>query len=375
MDNHTLEIGTTGVKILSEHWNGHAVSKLDPLSQFKNEKLLLLRTKLTAIFNDLYRQDKPFNVQHIKHLFKNPKKSYTFLSAFDIWLKDEMGQNPKIKKSTLKTYDKVRKKLVDFLISEKQLQLPLELFDVPMLKKYRSWMERVRKHKDSYVRKHSQVIKQVSRWAVGAGLSDGDLLAGFRVKNEETEDPLHLTPEQFEALKTHTFQNEALQQVVDVFIVYCRTGFHYQDLKDMARLAESRVHTGIDKTDWITHPRIKTGYKAKLPVFEEVRPILAKYGGWENLPIKSNKTMNDWLKIMAAEMKFPEPLASKISVKIGRKTFTDWAMNELGMTKDAIAVMLGRKTTRGLEVYGKPDERRVALELGRVKPKEYQTIK
>ncbi|PQA59135.1 hypothetical protein C5O19_05630 [Siphonobacter curvatus] len=79
MDNHTLEIGTTGIKILSTHWNGHTVSKEDPLSQLKNEKLLLIRTKLTAICNDFYRKSQSFNGQHIKHAYS--KQNYTFLGA------------------------------------------------------------------------------------------------------------------------------------------------------------------------------------------------------------------------------------------------------------------------------------------------------
>ncbi|WP_165795945.1 phage integrase SAM-like domain-containing protein [Siphonobacter curvatus] len=375
MDNRTLEIGSTGIKILSDHWNGKRVSQADPLAQFKNEKLLMFEMKLTAIFNDFFRLGKPFNVEHVKKTFRNPKRTYTFLEAFSRWHKEEIVENPNLTVSTAETYDKVRKKLIDFLISEKQVDLPLELFDVAMLKKYRRWMERTKKHKPSYIRKHSQVLKAVTKWAPGAGMAEEDLLVGFRVKNEALEDPLHLTPEMLEAVRTFQTDNVALQEVADVFFVYCKTGFHYQDLKDMARLAEFRVHLGIDDQEWITHPRVKTKVKAKLPVFDEVRPIIDKYGGWEKLPIKSNKTMNDWLKVLAAYLKFPEPLASKLSIKIGRKTFTDWALNELGLTKEAVAVMLGRKSTRGLEVYGKPDERRVALELGRLKPKEYKLVK
>lgn len=367
-------LGTTGVKIHKDDWNGHTVKPTDPLSSFKNEKIQLIRGKINAIYNDLYRSGKPFTVQTIKKKYLQSGESITFLSAFQLWLKQEKGNDPYITSSTLETYDKVRKKVVDFLIEEKELNLPLELFDVELLKKYRRWMKKKHRHEDSYIRKHSQVIKQVTKWAPGAKLADFDPLQGFRVPNEKSKAPVFLTPEQFEQLKAHQFSNVHLQEVADVFIIYCRTGFHYADLKAMAAHASVKIKQGVDATDWIYHNRIKTDVMAKLPVFKEVLPIIEKYGGWENLPIKANQTMNDWLKLMAAELKFPEPLASKISTKTGRKTFTDWCLNSLGMTEDAVKVMLGRLTTRGLEVYGRPDERRVALELGRLRQKQYEKI-
>lgn len=68
---------------------------------------------------------------------------------------------------------------------------------------------------------------------------------------------------------------------------------------------------------------------------------------------------NEWLKFVAAALDLPESLSSKA----GRKTFTDWCYNTLLLTTDSVKVLLGRKSASGLEVYGRPDERRVMAEL------------
>lgn len=53
---------------------------------------------------------------------------------------------------------------------------------------------------------------------------------------------------------------------------------------------------GLDGKDWIFWERVKTNVKVKVPFFKEVNDVIDKYGGWENLPIKSNHKMNTWLK-------------------------------------------------------------------------------
>ncbi|MBO9637008.1 MAG: phage integrase SAM-like domain-containing protein [Siphonobacter aquaeclarae] len=377
MDGHLENLGSTGIRIQKGDWNTKSgmINPTDPLSTFKNEKLFLVKARISAIYNDLFRAGKPFTVQTIKKAYITNGAGFSLLSTFDAWLKHIKNDDETIlEESSLEVYDNVRKKLTNFLIDEKDVRIPIEQFDIEMLKKFRAWMRRKHHHEDSYIRKNSQVVKQVTCWALTQKMTDFDPLAGFRVKNERKKMPIHLTPKMYDDLRSHRFRNPFLQEVADVFLVYCRTGFHYRDFRDMARNARQAIQPGVDEKNWIYHPRIKTGVMTKVPVFDEVLPIIEKYGGWENLPVKANKTMNDWLKLMAAEMGWPDPLASVISTKTGRKTFSDWCLNTLGISREALAVMLGRLTTRGLEDYGRPDERRVALELGRVKEKEYTLV-
>ncbi|RAJ99977.1 hypothetical protein LX87_01675 [Larkinella arboricola] len=68
-------------------------------------------------------------------------------------------------------YDNCRKKVIDFLLTQKAADLPVDEFDLTWLKNYWKWMKSVELpgnktgHADSYVSKHSQIIKNVLTWA------------------------------------------------------------------------------------------------------------------------------------------------------------------------------------------------------------------
>ena len=189
--------------------------------------------------------------------------------------------------------------------------------------------------------------------------ADSNPLEGLRIKNAVFDDPIFLSSTEFEQLKKHRFSNRHLQQTADVFIILCRCSFHYGDLLDFVKKYKTALRTGIDGAPWMIKDRIKTQVATRVPVFEEVQRVVDKYGGWEYLPLKPLAKFNARLKLVAALLDLPEDLSSKA----GRKTFTDWCFNTLFLSTDSVKVLLGRKSDKGLEVYGRPDERRVAGEL------------
>lgn len=52
-----------------------------------------------------------------------------------------------------------------------------------------------------------------------------------------------------------------------------------------------------------------------------------------------------------------------LTVKIARKTFTDVMLNELGVSEESVAAMLGHASTKHVKYYGKAGEERVAREV------------
>lgn len=361
-----VDLGSTGITIWADQWDGKQVSDEDPESFFKNEQLDIMRNQLRATFNDLFRRKEKITADKVKRAYRGQSTTTTLLSAFSLYLKDSAEDPDRdLKKSSLEVYDQVRKKLTDFLISERALDLLVEDFDLPWVNKYRKWMKRVSLdggkigHADSYIVKHTQTIKNVLVWARLHKLADTNPLDGLRIKNAVYDDPLFLSEEQFQKLRTHKFKNKHLQQAADVFIILCRCGFHYGDLEDFVLKHKTALRKGVDGELWMIKDRIKTEVSIRVPQFEEVKQIVDKYGGWEKLPLKPLAKFNNWLKLVAAELNLPE----KLSSKAGRKTFTDWCFNTLLLSTDSVKVLLGRKSDKGLEVYGRPDERRVAGEM------------
>lgn len=365
-----IDVCSTGLTIWWDHWDGNRITDADPEAFFKNEQLDIMRNQLRAIFNDFFRKREKITADKIKRTYLGNSTNITLLSAFDMYLKDSKEDMERgLAASSLEVYDNVRKKLTNFLIAERALDLLVEDFDAVWARKFKRWMKQIpldnakggRKigHADSYITKQTQTIKNMLIWAKLNKVADFNPLDGLRLKAAEYADPVFLTNEQFERLRKHKFENRNLQETADIFIILCRCGFHYGDLEDFVKKHMDALRMGVDGEPWIIKKRIKTEVAARVPVFAEVQTIVDKYGGWENLPIRSLTQFNEWLKFIAAVLNLPADLSSKA----GRKTFTDWCFNTLCLSTDAIKVLLGRKSEKGLEVYGRPDERRVAAEL------------
>jgi hypothetical protein len=373
-----IDVCSTGQEVWNDHWDGDKVTRADPEAQFKNEMLDIIRNDVRAAYTTLFRSKEKITAAKLKraYLDKTQTGAVPILTAFDLYLKDsKKDQERKLTAATLNVYDNVRKKLVNFLICEKATDLLLEDFDITWVKKFRQWMKTVPLpdgkvgHADSYVVKQTQTIKNVLIWAKLHKLADSNPLEGLRIKGIEWDDPIFLTEEEFQRLRAHPFKNRRFQETADVFVILCRSGFHYGDLVDFVKKYRTAIKLGLDGQPWIVKERIKTEVKIHVPVFEEVQQVVDKYGGWENLPIRPPQRFNLYLKNVADEVGLHEELSSKA----GRKTFTDWCFNKLMLSTDAVKVVLGRKSAAGLHVYARPDERRVISELE--KSKEMQKRK
>jgi len=361
-----VTIGSTGITTYDDHWDGRQITDFDPEAFFKNEQLGIMRDQLRAIFNDLFRRREKITAAKVRRIYQSGSEAVSLLSVFELYMTESRSDPDRnLKKASLDVYDNVRKKLIDFLISEKALDLLVEDFDLAWVKKFRMWMKKFPLaadqigHADSYVAKHTQTIKNVLAWAKLKKIADINPLEGMRINNPKYDDPVFLTDEQFEKLRNYRFENSHLQQAADIFILLCRCGFHYGDLKDFVLQHKTASRTGLDGEVWLIKDRIKTEVSIRVPQFEEVKTIVDKYGGWEKLPLTSLPKFNGWLKVIAAKLDLHEDLSSKA----GRKTFTDWCFNKLFLSTDSVKVVLGRKTDSGLEVYGRPDERRVIGEM------------
>ncbi|WP_420156152.1 phage integrase SAM-like domain-containing protein [Siphonobacter sp.] len=374
LDGKRAELNSTGVKIRIEHWD-HAtksVSKQDPEAFWKNDKLSVIRNKLNSIFSDFYRKGQPVSAEKVKAIYEGNTANLTFMEVFALFQKDaakrvEADRNEKLKRKrrlspdTLRQYETHRKKVLAFLIAQKRPRIAVADFDDLIIDRFMAWMSDELKHEDSYTYKVAVTVRAITAFAKRNRFIQENPLNDVLLSQPTAKKPVSLSLQEFEDLRDRPFKNPFMQQVADVFVIYCRTGFHYLDLKLMASNAENAVRPGVDGKDWIYHNRAKTTITAKVPIFSEVKAVVEKYGGWDKLPIISDQQMNKWLKLIAAERN----LYPKLSVKIGRSTITDWLLNVLHWSEDSVKVLLGLKGRDTLKHYGRSDERKVAQEMAR----------
>lgn len=361
-----VELPSTGIEILKVHWDieKKRVTSDDPHYSFKNEQLADLEMQVMGIYNDFIRKKVPFKVHQLKNAFINKDETFTMLRVFDKYISDING-NKNLAQGTIVKYQNVQSCFSKFLIAKKLEHILIERFEEHYLESYRNYLIGEAKLKEITAHKRCQVVKQVSRWAKKRKLIFEDPLEYVTLREPKQGELIYLSQEQFKQLKNHKFKSKLRQEVADVFVVFCRTGFHYQDLKNIVHEHKKYERKGIDGNMWLHNERVKTEVVAKVPYFDEVIEILKKYNGWENLPIKTNSKMNAVLKIIADELEFPQKLAERISVKAGRKTIADYLRNEQGWGTDELKILLGINNDRYVNCYSKADERKVVNALRR----------
>lgn len=175
-----------------------------------------------------------------------------------------------------------------------------------------------------------------------------DVLLSLRFKLSTKKKIEYLKPEELEFLQNRKFISERLQQVSDLFLLQCYTGFSYADLAEF----NPDLHIETDKKgrEWIIKARAKNEIESVLPYFSDAKAIVEKYlkvnltGITLKLPVITNQKYNSYLKEIGAILDFK----INLTTHIGRKTFGTIALNN-GYSIESVSRMLGHtdiKTTQ-----------------------------
>lgn len=377
IDGVRVPIESTGIRVEWDDWDPdkERVRASHPLASSYNVRVGQVKIQLENIWNGYIAKGVRASAEKVKQDYLQSKGVHAgvrLLDVFDRTVKErasarkaavERGQKvPKgCSDSTTKNFSSTKAKLFDFLRERKNMGLMAVDVDADTYEDFVAWL-RLQGHAAGTVRNRASVLKQVMAWAKRKKLISLNGIVDCALPADSLPDPMPISQEGFERLASHKFANPNMQKYADLFVVYCRTGMHYADLQSVINAAkEGKWHTIIDKdgVEWILDSRNKTEVTAKIPVLPEVRVVVEKYGGWGNLPTVSNQKLNQWLKLIAAELDLP----AELSVGCGRDTMTDWLYNHQPASDETIKVILGRKSLRDIERYGKPDERRVKNDL------------
>ncbi|SDM41842.1 phage integrase SAM-like domain-containing protein [Siphonobacter aquaeclarae] len=374
-DDNRADFGSTGLRLRPEEWDSVNKRVLPSHRQWEhlNKQLDELLDRLDLSYKIVSKGgNQPVTANAIltcyKDIFEPPKekkeKEILFTDLLGFWInsREKELEDGDIRYATFKKNREAITKALSYLNETGRLNVKASEFTLRSAHRYRAWLED-QGYGYAHVNKLLKTVRQAVKWAYEHEYLETNTLDGLKLKRDTLPIPEFLTIRQVRDLATRPFTNPVLQRVADLMFVYCRTGFHYTDLKLVIKSAREEIDKGLAGFDWIKHARIKTGVFAKVPIFDDLKPVVEKYGGWDKLPLISNDKMNYFLKVIAAE----RGLNPKLSVKFGRNSFADWLLNEKGWSIPAVKVVLGLRTDAMVNRYVRADERRVALELKKKK--------
>lgn len=147
------------------------------------------------------------------------------------------------------------------------------------------------------------------------------------------------------------FNTSDKEQVRDMFIFCCFTGFAYTDLHSMSI---DNLQTSFDtKHQWLVKRRDKSNVASTVPVLEIPMKILEKYKGLASgdklLPVPSYARSKYLLGVIEKEC----GLEKHITWHMVRHTYATEICLTNGVPIESLAKMLGHKNIRTTQIYAK----------------------
>lgn len=309
------------------------------------------------------------------------KKQDTLLGIADGFIAEftEMVEAGVRSEETLKQWNATREKIIEFArFHFKRKDIPIKDIDRGFAKQlyryltvYREKFLKIQPDKRKKIqnlgevsaRKQIKNIKQLIGIAVDDGQIDKNPIGKFKTSGGEKEVP-PLEMFEIQAMLNKHFQVQRLEEVRDVYIFQCFTGFAYTDLNMMTPQHITRV--GLKGEPWLIKERGKTNVSEMVPLLPIALKIIDKYRNHpycvannKLLPVNSNTHYNAYLKEIAVICGINRVLKTHLA----RHTFADIMLNICNVPLEDVSKMLGHKSIRTTMRYCRVRKARISQNM------------
>ncbi len=375
-----------GKKVHVDHWDAGTKKAVGGKeAKAVNQKISSVATDMERHFTVLQMEHSNVTPLMVKNAFlglpatggrkiqgQPPKGPDTLLKLADLQIGnfEKMVEKQLRSYETLKQWRSTRKKLSEFVAFQYGTE-DLELQNIGYsfatdLYRYLT-VERTPLLQEAAAKKQIKNTKQLLTLAETENFIPKNPIQKFRCGGDETD----ITPLEYTEIITiwnKRITIQRLEEVRDVFIFQCFTGFAFQDVYALSE--ENIVKVGVNGEKWLMKDRGKTGVKEMVPVMPVVEEIIRKYDRHpcsiiENrlLPVNSNARHNGYLKEIAVIC----GIKSDLNTHLARHSFADMMLNVFGFSLEEVSKMLGHKTIRTTQRYAKVRKQKISQTWARVK--------
>jgi site-specific recombinase XerD len=347
-----------------------------------NSHLDLCRGKIQSIFNQLVSTGDKITSSIIKNVYQGKSineepQHKTILQAFD-YHNLKMAETVKVGKvvpKTLTRYHITRNKVANFIkLHFKATDKPLPEMRLSFVTEFEHYLLTVEKMQSNTAHKYIKNLKKIMNMAVGLDWIPSNPFNQFKCSYTSPDREI-LNQDELNLIMNKKMHTARLEEVRDVFIFCCYTGFAYADVYQFENDA---VMKGLDGNLWLSTNRQKTGTKESVPLLPIPLEILSKYQDHEYckkynklLPVNSNQRYNSYLKEIADLCGIKKKLTSHIA----RHTFATTVTLANGVPIETVSSMLGHSNIRTTQIYAKVVEQKVSDDMAMLRRKLSQTTK
>lgn len=265
--------------------------------------------------------------------------------------------------NTFKRYETSLAHLQDFLKHNYSLNdIPVKEVNLAFINDFDFYLRTTRNCNNNSTIKYVRNIGKIIKSCYNNGWIDRDPFTNFKGKVKEVEREF-LSQEEINTIYSKEFVTPRLNQVKDIFIFCCFTGFAYIDVFQLKR---SNIEIGIDGNKWIYTHRQKTDTPSRIPILQIPEEIIQKYADHPQcineeklLPVLSNQKMNSYLKEIADVC----GIKKELTFHIARHTFATTVTLTNGVPIESVSKMLGHKSLRTTQHYAKILDKKVSDDM------------
>lgn len=356
--------------VLPSKWEGGAGKAKGTKEDARtlNTYLDTLRAKLNKQFNQLLSGDEPVTAELLKNAFLNkvaPSKSIMeVLDYHNAQVAVRVGTD--YAPATLRRYRVGLKKVKMFMKHQYQrADMPLDQLNRRFITEFEHFLKTVEGIQHNTSMNYIKYLKKTVLLALSYEWLDKNPFVGIKHSIREVTREF-LSTEELARMVEKPFSIRRLDEVRDIFVFSCYTGYAYADV---LKLTPDHILTGINGKKWIMTQRIKTETRSNVPLLPPALAILAKYAQDPEclakerlLPVKSNQKMNAYLKEVADMCGITKPL----TFHIARHTFATTVTLTNGVPIETVSSMLGHKNLRTTQIYAKVVEHKVDEDMDRL---------
>ena len=335
-----------------------------------NNQLDIIRTSIYRIYVEQTSLGKFITSDLLKNEFLgNTEKEKTFLEAFK-YHNDQMKEliGVDVVKSTHTKFETVYKKCSDFLKKRiKRSDVYLKELDYKFITDFEHYLK-TEGITHNTAMKYIRNVKKVINQTVLNGWLPRNPFAQFKCSTHAVIREI-LDEAELSALYSKEFKQERLEEVRDVFLFCCFTGYAFIDV---FKLKQTDVAKGIDGDCWIFTRRTKTNTVSNVPLLPQAEEIVNKYKDHPKcvqsgklLPVNSNQKMNAYLKEIATLCN----INKELTMHIARHTFATTVTLSNGVPIESVSKMLGHKKLATTQIYAKVLEHKVSEDMQQLKQK------
>jgi site-specific recombinase XerD len=340
-------------------------------SRLLNTTIDLMSNTIMRNHNQLVMDNKPIDALAIKNSFLGiSEKKYTLIETFkyhNARMETLIGID--IEKGTFKKFETVLSKIERFIKKNYvRNDLFLDELNFKFITDFEYFMKTEDAVKHNTALRYIRCLKKIINLAMQNEWITRNPFINYKCQYTRVNREV-LNDEELQLLWDREIGIDRLDEVKNVFLFCCYTGYSFADVE---RISKKDLARGIDGDYWIFTERKKTGVTSNVPLLPRALEIIQRYSDHKYcinasklLPVKSNQKMNAYLKEVAILCK----VNKNLTMHMARHTFATTVTLSNGVPIETVSKMLGHTKITTTQIYAQVLENKVSNDMNDLKSK------